>query len=326
MKNQIRMNNLANYQKYLKLEKKLHTFFEKKNYLKLNLPVLSPNLVPESSIEVFETVLKTHENDQKLYLTPSPELFAKQLISGGVGNSYYLGKAFRNYESIESDLHGVEFEMLEFYKIGVDYMGLADDLLELLQFLADGLELKISLQKWEKITIAEAFLKFAGISEEVLFDQEKFLYEVKKTGYKTENFRYEDLFSQVYTQEIEPNLGVNGLPTIIYDFPKEFASLAKMNKDGKAAQRFEFYITGIELGNCFTELTDYQEQKKRFAKEQDIRARKDMVKYPESLEFLESLEGGLPECSGIAIGFERLVMVLLGLDSIDKLRLITLTT
>jgi len=297
---------------------------EKNNYLKVELPVLSPALIPESYLKVFETEFKYFEKKEKLYLTPSPELFLKRLLAYGVGDCYYLGKSFRNSD-LPSSLHFFEFMMLEFYKMGAGYMEIADVVLEILRFIADKIRnnkiiyqgKNISLEKWEKISIAEAFEKYADISEKELFDYKLFTKKTKEKGYLTKNFVYEDLWSQIYSQEIEPNLGKNGYPTLIYDYPKEFAALAKLNKDGRTTQRFEFYINGVELGDCYTELTDWKEQELRFKKES-------RVIHPIDKGYIEVLKYGLHDCSGIAIGLERLGMIFADATSIEDLKLITI--
>lgn len=323
------LENLKTYKVYLAVEEAIHDFFKKKGYLKINLPVLSPALIPESYLEVFETERRYLDKKEKLYLTPSPELFLKRLLAHGIGDCYYLGKAFRNGER-NSDLHSGEFEMLEFYKVGVSFLDLAAEVLELLLYIAFCLykndktkikDYRRRFRRWEWFTIAQAFHRFANIKENELFDKKKFLAKAKIKGYKTGKFSYEDIFSQIYTQEIEPKLG-KGFPTLLYDYPKEFAALAKPNPDEKTAQRFEFYINGIELGDCYTELTDWKEQERRFQEEDEKRKQEKKINHKIDKGFIDALKYGLPDCAGIAIGVERLTMIFAGVDSIDKLKLL----
>ncbi len=324
--------NLINYQTYLKVEEATDEFLKGKGYLKIDLPVLSPALIPESYLEIFKTEFKYFNTSENLFLTPSPELFLKRLLAKGIGDCYYLGKSFRNHER-NSALHSFEFNMLEFYKIKADYFDIADDLLLLLRSIANKVSGKevityqgkeISFEKWEKIKISEAFKKYADIGEGELFNKELFLKKAGKKSYRTEGFSYEDIFSQIYTQEIEPKLGVNGYPTLIYDYPKEFAALAKLNKDGRTAQRFEFYIGGIELGDCYTELTDWKEQEERFNEEDKKRRKDKKIVHPIDKGFIEALKYGLVDCAGIAVGFERLAMIFADTTSIEELRLINI--
>ncbi|KKQ02105.1 MAG: hypothetical protein US11_C0001G0064 [Candidatus Roizmanbacteria bacterium GW2011_GWA2_36_23] len=327
----INKNNIGYYSTYLTVEKAIQQYLQQNGYLKIDLPVLSPTLVPESYLEVFETEFKYLNNREKLYLTPSPELFLKRLLVSGIGNCYYLGKAFRNSDP-NATLHSFEFTMLEFYKLKADYMDIAEEVLNMLRHIAAIIKKSkityqnqtISLDKWEKISVAQAFDKYADISEAELFDKELFLKKAKIKGFRTSGYTYEDIFSQIYTQEIEVNLGMNGYPTLIYDYPKEFAALAKLNPDGKTSQRFEFYMAGVEIGDCYSELTDWQEQEKRFSEEAGKRTKSGKIEHPIDKGFIKALQYGLDDCAGIAIGFERLSMIFANVTSIDRLKLITI--
>jgi len=320
------VGNLKNYQIYLKVESAVNEYLQKKGYLKVDLPVLSPSLIPESYLEVFETEFRFLDKKEKLYLTPSPELFLKRLIVHGIGDCYFLGKSFRNSDPSAS-LHSPEFTMLEFYKVGANYMNIADEVLEMLKFISQKLKIqnhKVSFEKWEKISVAEAFKKFAGIKEQELFNHKLFVKKAEEKGYRTTGFSYEDLWSQIYVQEIEKHLGENGCPTLIYDYPKEFAALAKLNSDKKTAQRFEFYINGIELGDCYTELTNWQEQEERFNEAQKERRKNKKIIHKIDSGFIDALKYGLPDCAGIAIGFERLALIFSKAKSIKELKLINI--
>ncbi|KKQ24607.1 MAG: Elongation factor P-(R)-beta-lysine ligase [Candidatus Roizmanbacteria bacterium GW2011_GWC2_37_13] len=332
MKIRTSLENLENYRVYLKVEEAVYEFFKRKGYLKVDLPVLSPALIPESYLEVFETEFRLSwektclpAGREKLYLTPSPELFLKRLLMAGVGNCYYLGKSFRNSEP-NSSWHQPEFTMLEFYKLGVNYLEMADEVLELLCFIDSKVKRqklkgksssqKLKFDRWEKYSVGQAFEKFAEISKKELFDEKLFIKKIKNKGYKITGATYEDLFSQILAAEIEPKLGKNGRATLLYDYPKQLASLAKLSKDRKTAERCEFYIDGLEVGGFCTELNDYKEQEKRFFSQ--------MVSHSIDKGFIEALKYGLPNCTGAGIGFERLVMTLTNVKSIDKLKLINI--
>jgi elongation factor P--beta-lysine ligase len=324
---------LENYKTYLKIEEAIHQFFKKNKYLRLDLPVLSPALIPESYLEVFETKFRYFDKKQKLYLTPSPELFIKRLLTEKIGDCYYLGKSFRNAEA-SSSLHFPEFTMLEFYKVGSDYNFMKKETSRLLLYIVNKvLKSKIITyrgktihldQRWEEISLAEAFERFCQINAEDLFNKKNFFKVAEKRGYKTDKFTYVDLFSQIYVQEIEPNLGINGRPTIIFDYPKELAALAKLNPDGKTAQRFEFYIAGIELGNCYTELTDWKANKTKFFEEEKQRRKDNKIKHTIDWGFINALKKKMPKCSGIAIGIDRLAMIFADVFDINQLKLINI--
>ncbi len=332
MKIKTSVHHIPAYKKYLQTEQTVHAFLTRQGYLKVDLPVLSPALVPESYLEIFETEFGFLDTKETLFLTPSPELFLKRLMAYAPGNYYYLGKAFRNSEP-HSSLHGFEFTMLEYYKTHASYLDIADELLNLLRAIAQELYKadrisyqgkNISFAQWEKLSVEEAFMKYAGMEKNIIFNHAYFLEKAQKKGYNTKGFIYEDVFSQIYTQEVEPHLGMNGYPTLLYDYPKEFAALAKLNTDGKTAQRFEFYMCGVELGDCYTELTDWKEQEKRFTEENKKRKLLKKTEHPIDKGFIEALQYGLADCAGIAIGFERLAMIFANTASIRELKLITI--
>lgn len=312
------------------LKRKTREYLDSIGMLEVELPVLSPALIPESYLEIFKTDFIYPGKNAPLYLTPSPELFLKRLLSRDVGDIYYLGKSFRNSDPT-STLHSFEFTMLEIYKMGATYFDIADVVLKLMQYIAQKPNIeykgkKISLSKWEKLSVAEAFERYAHISEVDLFDHDAFRSRAKQKGYNVEGFTYEDVWSQIYTQEIESHLGVNGFPTLLYDYPKEFAALAKLNKNGITAQRFEFYIEGVELGDCYTELTDWKEQEQRFEEEQKKRKESGRIPHPIDKGFIEALQYGLKPCAGIAIGFDRLASIFANVSSIEETQVITIST
>lgn len=325
--------NIEAYKKYITVVHAVHKYLQKRGYLQLDLPVLSPALIPESYLEVFETEFRYMDQKEKLYLTPSPELFIKRLLAEGIGDCYYLGSSFRNSEP-NSPKHLPEFTMLELYKVKENYKYMAREVLHMLQYIAKSLHgtsditykgKKVALDMWEELTVTEAFERYAGISEEELFDTTAFIKKASQKGYVVDGFTYEDVWSQMYTQEIEQHLGTNGHPTILFDYPVCFAALSTPNKDGRTAQRFEFYIEGVELGNCYSELTDPNLQDTRLADEYEERKKSGKIDHPIDRGFIDALRKGLPVSTGIAIGVERLGMVMLDLASIEDLKLITIS-
>lgn len=332
MKIRTTLQNIQNYKTYLRMVGSIETFLKQKGFLKLDLPVLSPSLIPEWCLDIFETKFRYFNIKQSLYLTPSPELFIKRLISSGIGDCYCLGKSFRNSE-LFSSYHNPEFTMIEIYKIGENYKYMAGVVLEMLNAICQDLfntnyvtylGKKISFSRWEEISVAEAFLKYAAIEPVVLFDENKFIKKAKDKGYAIEGATYADLWSQIYANEVEKNLGTHGYPTLLYDYPVQFASLSKPNPDNKTAQRFEFYICGVELGNCASELTDHKLQLERFYADSLERKKSGKIEHSIDFGFIDMLKKGLPECTGIAIGVERLGMIFANTNSIDKLKLLSI--
>jgi lysyl-tRNA synthetase class 2 len=169
---------------------------------------------------------------------------------------------------------------------------------------------------WERVSVAEAFEKYAGIDTETMLDRDKLFVASKNKGYQVDQkSTWEEMWNQIIANEIEPKLGVNG-PTIMYDFPVSQAALARKAKDPRFAERWEMYLAGYELGNCFSELTDWREQEIRC--KADLLERKNLGKteYPMDEDFIEALKLGMPETGGIAVGVDRLVALFADTPSI----------
>lgn len=325
---EVKKTNYKNHTIFLQIKKLVKDFLDKSGFKEIDCPLLSPTLIPESYLEIFETENLFTDKKEKMYLTPSPELFLKRLISADIGNCYFLGKSFRNNEPVEKK-HNFEFTMLEFYRVNGTYFDLMDDVMDLLRFLAKNIlnkdyivyhDKKIDLERMEKITVAEAFKKYTGISN--IFDHKIFFEEAKNKGYRVADMSYVDLWSLIYGLEIESKLGTSGLVTFIYDYPPELAAITRINKDG-ISERFEFYIDGVELGNCGNEGVNLKEYKKRFNNDIKIRKENGLINYLPDKSFISVLEQ-MPKCSGIAIGVDRLAMIFAGVDSISDLQMFTI--
>ena len=299
------------------LIKRIRAFFEKSGFLEAQTPVLSPALIPESYLEVFQTELKDKLGNSTLaFLTPSPELWHKKLLAAGSGNIFEITKSFRNTD-LGGRFHLPEFTLLEWYRVGADYFKTMDDCQALIKSAVDQDKLTyqgetIDLKApFEKISVIKAFAKCAGIDDKTLFDQRDLVSWALKNGYRVN--REDDwgtVYNLVFLKEVEPKLGF-GRPTLIYDFPAEFAPLAKTNsKDSRVKERFELYIAGVELADAYSELIDQVEQKKQFEKEAELRKKMNKLEHPVDWDFIKALESGLPDCSGAALGVDRLMMLL----------------
>ena len=319
------ISHLENHKKYVQILRHIDDFLAEKHYTKVELPAMSPALIPESYLSVFATEFRYEQEKQPLYLIPSSELYLKRLLAEGSGSCYTLMKNFRNSEP-HTSRHLPEFMMLEMYKVDAAYFDIADDTMALLRYISQKLYgssaitwqgAHISLADYEKITVAEAFQKYADISE--VFIEEDFMKQASAKGYTTEGFSYVDVWSQVYTQDVEPHLGMNGKPTIIYDYPRELAAVVEFDPKKNVANRLEIYINGIELGNCGTEVsdnTDFNELENRLKNEAT------KVDYAPDTEFIDILKK-MPKTAGIAIGVDRLAMILLDVESVQDLQVIT---
>lgn len=298
--------------RYLVREKvtdEIRSFFKTQGFHEVSTPTLVPIPSIEPNLEVFKTQLKTSKGIKRDgFLIMSPEFSIKKLLAAGIGNCFEITKCFRNEEEV-SALHNPEFTMLEWYRINADYKDVMKDFEQLFTKIIKKVKPEADLSKWEyqgetyditlpwpRIGFEEAFKKYAG----------KNIAEVK-----------DEDFYQIFFNEIEPKLRESGKPAIVYDYPISQAALArKKQSDPRFAERFEVFLAGVELGNCFSELTDAGEQKKRF--EADLAERKRLGKtiYPIDEDLIEALKEGLLPVSGIAVGVDRLIMLVADVPSI----------
>jgi lysyl-tRNA synthetase class 2 len=313
-------NDPAILKQYLVREKVIHTirkYFLNQGFHEVFTPVLLPIPSIEPNLEVFKTELRTSKGVKRDgYLIMSPEFSIKKLLAAGIGSCFEITRCFRNEEEV-SKLHNPEFTMLEWYRVNADYTDVMKDFenlfLEIIgsdKMIYQGEEYDLSLP-WPRYSVAEAFAKFAHIDTETLLSEERLLNAAKEKGYSVEeNNNWEQMFYQIFLNEIETKIRDSKKPAIIYDYPISQASLSRPRKDdSRFAERFEVFLAGVELGNCFSELTDAKLQKQRF--EEDLAARKQMGKtdYPIDEDLIDALASGLPEVSGIAVGVDRLIML-----------------
>ena len=274
------------------------------------------------------------------FLATSPEFQMKRLLAGGSGSIYYLGKAFRRGE--RGPHHNPEFTIAEWYRVGMSYKELMDETAEIVAEVArevlgttvvkrhGGGFLDLS-PPWKVVTVEEAFGDYAGIrigeesseawKEPNLEAAEALRVSARQVGVRVpDDSTWEETFFRIFVEYVEPKLNCDG-PVFLTDWPVTLAALSRVNQteDGRRfAERFEIYGGGVELANAFGELVDPQEQRMRMTA--DVRHREDAGKpvYGVDETFLSALEEGLPECSGIAMGFDRLVMLLAGSSDIKE--------
>jgi len=299
--------------KYLVREKVIDTirsFFKDQGFHEVFTPILVPVPSIEPNLEVFKTQLRTAKGiKRKAFLIMSPEFSIKKLLAVGIGNCFEITKCFRNEEEV-SRLHNPEFTMLEWYRTGADYTDVMKDFEQLFTEIIKKINSNADLSKWEyQGEVYDLNLPWPRISFEEAF--------AKYVGIKIEDVKDED-FYKIFFNEIEPKLKESRKPVIIYNYPISQASLSKPAKDPRFAERFEVFLAGVELGNCFSELTDHVEQKKRF--EADLVERRKIGKtvYPIDEDLIEALKSGLPKVSGIAVGVDRLVMLAADVPTISE--------
>lgn len=291
----------------------IRSFFQKNSFLEIDTPCLKnfPGMEPYLDPMVVSSPLQEKEG----FLITSPEYSLKQAITLGIDKLYEIAHCFRSGE--KGSLHTKEFLMLEFYQTGISEMELMDVCISLFEFLQTELQ-DFGFQKENciKVKMEELFLEKTGRSfsnnDLILTLQEKF----PSANYEYDSMLYEDLFFLVFLNCIERNLPFNS-PVFIYDYPEELAALAKVEKG--RARRFEIYWNGVELGNAFFELTSPDLQMHRFKEEQVKRLELGKEAFEMDTDFIDSLKRGLPSCSGIAIGLDRLLMIILRQENLKQI-------
>lgn len=308
----------------IRIIQSIRQFFERGGYWEVETPALQVMPCADMHIHGFRTeylgpdLLKRRD----FYLHTSPEFEMKKLLVAGAEKIYQLCKVYRNGESTK--LHSPEFTLLEWYRVGVDYMAIMDETQALIHSLAKELDVNKArgcnlTNPFERLSVADAFKKYVGIDLNMhLDDALSFGAQAKKAGIRiVKSDVWDDIFHAVMADKIEPYLGME-IPVFLYDYPASMACLSKRNASNpRYAERFELYIAGIEIANAFTELTDAAEQRKRFAEEMAAKQEHYGFSYPLDEDFLSALEYGMPECAGIALGVDRLCMLFSGANVID---------
>jgi len=290
----------------------IRAFFAARNVLEVETPILSLSAITDPQLESFVTQL--HQKD--FYLHTSPEFYMKRLLASGSGDIYQVARVFRVDEQGRN--HNPEFSMLEWYRLGYDHHDLMDEMENLIMELfghdqSGKLNFKrISYQqafqeelKIDPLEATAALLKQCAQDNDVEIPQ----------GMDLED---KDMWLDwLMVARIAPGFSKDSF-TFLYDYPASQAALARLSQtDSRVAHRFELFYGELELANGFYELTDTQEQAERFEKENQQRLLRNQKAMPVDNHFLKALESGLPECSGVAIGLDRLLMVMTGASKIS---------
>jgi len=281
----------------------IRSFFYERTYIEVDTPIRLPVLIPESNILPFVS--------EDCFLQTSPELCMKRLLARGCDRIFQICHCFRKEE--QGRLHQTEFSMLEWYRKGWNYKDLMEECEELLCFLVRRLaffpgiienggafvcgEQRVGLSlPWERLSVAEAFMRYADMT--------------------VEDALANNIFDEVLVDSVEPHLGKTQ-PTFLYDYPAVLGALARRKpQDPELAERFELYIAGVEIANGFSELADADEQMQRFQQELDtICGAGCYARMPE--KFLSDL-AAMGECAGIALGVDRLCMLMMGEGTLSK--------
>jgi len=309
----------------------LRAWFAERDFVEVTANTLQISPGNETHLSAFATQAIGNDGARRpFYLHTSPEFACKKLLAAGEPRIFSLGQVYRNRE--RGPLHHPEFTMLEWYRAGEPYETLMTDCAEFLALAADRAGTKAF--SWRsrtsdpfagptRITVAEAFDRFAAIdllatvSHSGETDEQALRSQLEAAGIRTaQDDTWADLYSRVMVEKVEPNLGF-GRAAILCEYPVSEAALARPSpRDPRVAERFELYCCGVELANGFGELTDPVEQRRRFEIEMDEKERIYGERYPLDEDFLAAL-AIMPAASGIALGFDRLVMLATGATRID---------
>lgn len=311
----------------------LRRFFDAEGFVEVDTAILQTSPGNEAHLHAFRTELVGSDPSERapLYLHTSPEFAMKKLLAAGERHLFTFAHVFRNRE--RGPLHHPEFTMLEWYRADTPYTALMADCAALLAAAAEAVGAKRlafrgreidPFAPFECLSVAEAFARFAGIDLLATVgvgggtDREALARAAAAAGIRVAaDDGWADIFSRVLVERIEPELGL-GRATILCEYPVAEAALARPKPDDpRVAERFELYACGVELANGFGELTDPVEQRRRFAQEMAEKARVYGETYPIDEDFLEAL-ALMPPASGIALGFDRLVMLATGARTIEQ--------
>lgn len=315
-----------------RIQAALRSFFAVRDFIEVDTATLQVSPGNEAHLHAFATNAIHHDGSSApLYLHTSPEFACKKLLAAGEERIACFAHVYRNRE--RGPLHHPEFTMLEWYRARETYDALMSDCADILALAAE--TAGVRQLTWrdrqcdpfvapERITVADAFRHHAGIdllasvAHDGETDRNLLADSLRAAGLRVaEDDTWADMFSRVIVEKIEPNLGL-GRATILCEYPVAEAALARpAPHDARVAERFELYACGVELANAFGELTDAVEQRRRFGMEMAEKSRVYGETYPLDEDFLSALSI-MPQASGSALGFDRLVMLATGAQRIDQ--------
>ena len=311
MTRESRHTERRNWQIFLRTVRR---FFEEQGFLHWQTPTLLPSPGIDAHIDFFSA--KGVRTDRSFYLPTSPEFSLKKAIADGETKIFEIKSCFRDDD--ESPTHLAEFTMIEWYRAHEDKWTLFEDFLQLVKYIQIEMKLGEELSfEPQKTSIAQLFfdhIDFSLTPQTTKMELQKVLEEKQLDSSETDD--WDDLFFRLFIEKIEPHLGLNG-PQAVEHFPASQGSLSQITSDGWA-DRFEIYWKGVELANAYQEQCDAKLIENRYQKELAKRVALGRSPYPMDQEFLEKMCQGFPKCEGIALGLDRLWMVLNRRESLTK--------
>ena len=281
-------------------------FFREREVLEVETPLLSRYAITDPALHSAVAHLTGIERD--FYLHTSPEFFMKRLLAHGSGDIWQACKVFRGAE--QGSWHNPEFTLLEWYRLGFDHHRLMKEVAELLELL---LPRRVN-ETAEVLSYRKAFIELADIDPFEASDATLRGFAAQQ-GVMATDLDRDACLDLIASHVVYPQLG-QGRVSFVTDFPASQAALARLNKDGETARRFEAFVDGVELANGFHELGEAEEQRARFDAENARRREQGEPEMPIDEPLLAALEFGFPDCAGVALGFDRVVMLATGADSI----------
>jgi lysyl-tRNA synthetase class 2 len=315
-----------------RISRAIRAWFEADGFTEVECPALQVSPGNEAHLHAFATDLIGPDGVPRTrYLHTSPEFSMKKLLAAGETRIFDFARVYRNRE--RTTLHHPEFTLLEWYRAGAPYEQLMQDCAALLALAAETAGTRLwqfrgreadPYAEPERVTVAEAFARDAGLDLLATLradgtpDRDALAAAARGAGYRVaDDDTWTDVYSRILVDRVEPRLGL-GRATVLTEYPACEAALSRRTAhDPRVAERFELYCCGVELANAFGELTDPGEQRRRFEEEMTEKQRVYGERYPLDEEFLTAL-GAMPQASGIALGFDRLVMLATGATRIEN--------
>jgi lysyl-tRNA synthetase class 2 len=292
------------------LRKSVRRFFDERDYMEVDVPALSHDVVVDAHLDPITAEI---EGD-RLFLQTSPEAAMKRLLAAGSGSIYTITSAFRAGE--QGALHNPEFTMLEWYGVHSTWQDQLKLIEQLIRTAANDLKSTCTAlqnpDSYRITTYQQAFSKHLSIDMFSVSDLQLKEMVAERCVGMTERIDRDDLLNLLLATEIEPLLGTEG-PEFLIDYPASQAALAELSaEDDRVARRFELYVNGVEICNAYQELTDPQELRHRDIVQHQRRESQGSPQLPGAQRLLAAMESGIPACSGVALGFDRLLMLITG--------------